>query len=128
MRGLEGRRFLVAGGASGIGEAASHRLAEEGAPVVVADRNAAAAERVAGEIGNRAEWAEYDQGDTASIDRLFATVTSGGPLNGVAVVAGVHPGAIAFADITATAMLDVHRVNVLGVLHMLQDAAVDRRG
>jgi NAD(P)-dependent dehydrogenase (short-subunit alcohol dehydrogenase family) len=131
MRGLQGRRFLIAGGASGIGEAAARRLGEEGALVVVADRNAAEAERVAGEIGPSAEWAEYEQGDAASIDRLFETVAIGGSLNGVAVVAGVHPGAIPFVDITATALLDVHRINVLGVMQMLQVAAAtvvdDRR-
>src|SRR5262245_44349461 len=113
MRGLQGRRFLVAGGASGIGEATAHRLAEEGAQVVVADRNAAAAERVAGEIGANTEWVAYDQGDEKSIGDLYSTVLAGGPLNGVAVVAGVHPGAIPFADITSISFFDIHRVNVL---------------
>lgn len=131
MRGLQGRRFLVAGGASGIGEATAHRLADDGAHVVVADRNADAAERVAGELGADAEWVVYDQGDETSIGELFDTVLAGGPLNGVAVVAGVHPGAVAFADITSATFLDIHRVNVLGVLRMLQLAAAgvvdDRR-
>ena len=131
MRGLHSRRFLVAGGASGIGKATVKRLAEEGARVVVADRNADAAERVAGEIGAGAEWVAYDQGDETSIGRLYDTVLTSGPLNGVAVVAGVHPGAIAFADITSATFADIHRVNVAGVLRMVQLAVAtvtdDRR-
>jgi rhamnulose-1-phosphate aldolase/alcohol dehydrogenase len=49
---LATRTALVTGGGSGIGKAIAHRLAAEGACVVVADRDAASAEKVAGEIGS----------------------------------------------------------------------------
>jgi rhamnulose-1-phosphate aldolase/alcohol dehydrogenase len=49
---LATRTALVTGGGSGIGKAIAHRLAGEGACVVVADRDAASAEKVAGEIGS----------------------------------------------------------------------------
>jgi 2-hydroxycyclohexanecarboxyl-CoA dehydrogenase len=51
---LEGRKALVTGGASGIGEAISARLAAEGAEVFVADIDDEGAARVAAEVGGEA--------------------------------------------------------------------------
>jgi 3-hydroxybutyrate dehydrogenase len=62
---LAGRRALVTGGASGIGEACARRLAAAGAAVTVADRDAEGAERAATEIGGDV-WA-VDLSDTAAL-------------------------------------------------------------
>jgi NAD(P)-dependent dehydrogenase (short-subunit alcohol dehydrogenase family) len=51
-RPLAGRVALVTGGASGIGLATARRLAAEGACVVVADRDSAAADEAAASIGS----------------------------------------------------------------------------
>ncbi|MEV8240322.1 3-hydroxybutyrate dehydrogenase [Microbacterium testaceum] len=69
---LTGRRALVTGGASGIGEAVARRFADAGAQVTVADVNREAAERVAGEIGGRA-WG-VDLSDTVALRELSLDV------------------------------------------------------
>lgn len=62
---LNGRRAIVTGGASGIGEACARAFADAGAHIVIADLDEAAAERVAREIGGEA-W-HIDLGDTAAL-------------------------------------------------------------
>lgn len=67
-RPLEGRRAIVTGGASGIGEACARAFAEAGAEVTVADINADAAQALAEELGGRS-WAA-DLSDTAALEEL----------------------------------------------------------
>lgn len=64
---------IVTGGGAGIGEATCVRFAEEGAAVVVADRDAAAAERVAGclrDAGGRARAVTADMAVEDDIRQL----------------------------------------------------------
>ena len=65
---LSGKRAVVTGGASGIGAAVAARLAADGASVVVADRDAEGAERVAEQVGGE-PWV-VDLGDTAALADL----------------------------------------------------------
>src|SRR5882672_6874944 len=51
---LEGRVAIVTGGGHGIGKAYARRLAEDGAKIVIAELDAAAAERVAAAVGGLA--------------------------------------------------------------------------
>ncbi|MFV2021092.1 bifunctional aldolase/short-chain dehydrogenase [Micromonospora sp. LOL_023] len=69
-RPLAGRIALVTGGGSGIGAATARRLAAEGAAVVVADRDSAAASQVAEDIGgpDRAVAVTVDVTDTDAVD------------------------------------------------------------
>jgi 3-hydroxybutyrate dehydrogenase len=69
---LAGRKALVTGGASGIGEAVAAELAARGAHVTVADVAADAAQRVAERIGGTA-WA-VDLSDTTALDDLSLDV------------------------------------------------------
>jgi rhamnulose-1-phosphate aldolase/alcohol dehydrogenase len=67
---LQGRVALVTGAGSGIGRSIAHRLAAEGACVVVTDLDGEAAQRAATEIGNRdvAVAAKVDVSDEAAIE------------------------------------------------------------
>ncbi|WP_326585149.1 SDR family NAD(P)-dependent oxidoreductase [Streptomyces sp. NBC_00481] len=85
MRGLQGKRIVIAGGATGIGAATAGRLAEEGASVVVGDINVAEAKATAKgitEAGGTAIAVEFDLGDEATIqalvDRTVAAVRAPG--------------------------------------------------
>ena len=71
MFDLEGRSALVTGAGSGIGESVAKAFARAGASVLVTDIDAAAAERVAGEIvadGGVAESAALDVRDRPAAD------------------------------------------------------------
>lgn len=63
-----GRTALVTGGAGGIGAATAHRLAAEGAAVVVADIDAERGERVAAQIRERGHRALFQYCDVSDED------------------------------------------------------------
>jgi NAD(P)-dependent dehydrogenase (short-subunit alcohol dehydrogenase family) len=69
---LDGRRALVTGGATGIGEGIARVLAAAGADVTIGDVDVDGAERVAGELGARA--LHLDVTDPASADAAVAAV------------------------------------------------------
>jgi 3-hydroxybutyrate dehydrogenase len=65
---LDGRRALITGGASGIGRACAVRLAEAGASIVVVDRDAEGAKKVAESVGGQA--VTVDLSDLEAIDAM----------------------------------------------------------
>lgn len=79
MKRLSGKVALVTGGASGIGQASVHALAEDGAAVVVADVNVDGGERVAGEIranGGQALFARTDATAEAEVAALIERIVA----------------------------------------------------
>jgi NAD(P)-dependent dehydrogenase (short-subunit alcohol dehydrogenase family) len=78
---VSGAHIVVTGGAGGIGAALARRFASEGAgTVVVADRDLAGAQAVAGEIGGDAR--EFDAASRESIEGLIADATAeNGPID-----------------------------------------------
>ncbi len=85
--------ILITGGASGIGAATARRLAKR-VPVVVADRDLKAAEKVAADItggGGTALAVEVDVTSKASIASMMDKVKAGaGPLEGLFNNAGIN--------------------------------------
>jgi len=76
---IEGTGALVAGGASGLGEATVRALHEQGALVVVADLDADRGSALAGKLGERARFVEADVTDG---DRLQAAVDAAADVPG----------------------------------------------
>jgi NAD(P)-dependent dehydrogenase (short-subunit alcohol dehydrogenase family) len=64
---IEGASALVAGGASGLGEATARALVENGATVVIADLNAEKGEALAAELGPSASFVQADVTDEAAV-------------------------------------------------------------
>lgn len=71
---LSGKRAVVTGAARGIGEAICRALAAEGVRVAVADLDEAAAEKLAGSIGNGAGGFKIDVRDRASVESCFSSI------------------------------------------------------
>src|SRR5436309_1453877 len=65
---LRGRIAIVTGAGQGIGRATARRFAEEGAVVMVADRNPAGSERTCGELRDYGAEADIWIGDVSSAE------------------------------------------------------------
>ncbi|MCU0491860.1 MAG: glucose 1-dehydrogenase [Chloroflexaceae bacterium] len=72
MQRLTGKRTIVTGAGSGIGRAIAQRFAAEGAYVVVADLDAAAAAQVATELGSACFGLQVDVRSAAAVENLVA--------------------------------------------------------
>ena len=84
---IEGTSALVAGGASGLGEATARALAERGAHVVVADLNAEKGEALASEIGG--SFSQTDVTDEEAVSAAVAKATEAGELRISVSCAGI---------------------------------------
>ncbi|HET6944535.1 MAG TPA: SDR family NAD(P)-dependent oxidoreductase [Gaiellaceae bacterium] len=122
MRGLEGKRVVVTGGTSGIGEATSRRFLEEGARVVAVavgeEEVATAAERIPGLSAIRADIA-----DGVAVRAAFAQVDN--ELGGIDVLvanAGISVRK-PFLEIEESDWQRVLDVNLTGVFFCAQEAA-----
>ncbi len=72
---IENKNAVITGGASGIGRATARRFVNEGANVLIADRNLAAGEQIAKELGASGRKAiahRVDVSDEAQVDEMVA--------------------------------------------------------
>ncbi len=114
------RVSIVTGGGAGIGAAAAHRLAARGDRVVVADRDAAAARRVALEVdGVDVSVDVAAAGSGAAV--VDAAIAAYGRVDAVVASAGIERTAPAGA-ITRDTVEQVYAVNVLGSFEVAQAA------
>lgn len=130
---LPRRVAVVIGGGSGIGRSAAVRFAEEGAHVVVADLDAAAAEAVAtaaaGRFPGRAVGVGVDVRDDGSLDALFRrAVLEFGGLDALFYSAGAAPRFAPIGELGRDDLrqqLEVHYVGAVAAIG--RAAAVMRR-
>jgi meso-butanediol dehydrogenase / (S,S)-butanediol dehydrogenase / diacetyl reductase len=123
MRGLNGKRVLVTGGASGIGAATAARFLEEGSQVCVLDRDAKAGNAIRKQLPTLADVIEADVSSLSQVrEALAAAITQMGGLDVVVNNAGIsirHK----FLDITREEWDKVLAVDLTGVFYVAQTAA-----
>ena len=117
-----GRRAVVTGGASGIGETVARRLSAEGATVAIWDRDAAKAGVVAAEIGGIA--VGLDISDWPAVERAMAeTLDQLGGIDVLVASAGITGPNATLIDYPVDAWKQVFDVNVHGLFHCCKAAA-----
>lgn len=123
---LDGKTILVTGGASGIGAGISKGMAAEGARIVIADLNEAAAEAQASSIRDAGGEATAVQCDVTKRESVQSAIQHAVEVFDQLDVyfnnAGMN-SPMKFLDITESNFNQVMAVNVLGVLIGTQEAA-----
>ena len=118
---------VITGAASGIGEGAARRFAEEGAKLVLGDVDQGALDKLAGELGGTVETRETDVTDRACCEALVeAAIDRFGRIDVLVNDAGVdHLGKLDegdFAEFTKVIETDLY-----GVVHMSRAAIAHLR-
>jgi 3-hydroxyacyl-CoA dehydrogenase / 3-hydroxy-2-methylbutyryl-CoA dehydrogenase len=128
---IQGSGALVAGGASGLGEATARELTARGADVVIADVNEERGAALASELGGVAQFVRADVTDP---DQVQAAVDAGAALPGGLRISVCCAG-IGWAERTAgkrgphtlQPFETVVRVNLIGTFNVLRLAAAAMR-
>ena len=122
---LEGSRAVVTGAARGIGEATARRFCEQGARVVLTDRDGDAVEAAAARLrkaGHDAHGQLLDVTNEADVERVLDTAAD---LLGGLDIAVANAGILAvgpLAELSLAEFEDTLRVNVVGVFLTLKHA------
>jgi meso-butanediol dehydrogenase/(S,S)-butanediol dehydrogenase/diacetyl reductase len=123
MRGLSNKRVLITGGASGIGRATVMRFLEEGARVIVLDRDEAGCRRLEQELPALTAALIANVADAAAVAGAFAQLDE--LCQGLDIL--INNAGISirhnFLDITPAERQQVISVNLSGVFYVAQQAA-----
>ncbi|MEM9581487.1 MAG: SDR family NAD(P)-dependent oxidoreductase [Pseudomonadota bacterium] len=87
MRSFAGKRYWLVGASAGLGEALAHRLAADGAEVVVSARGEEALQKVVADIGGKSSYVTIDVSDADDVARAALEV---GEVDGYVHLAGVY--------------------------------------
>lgn len=123
MRGLENKRTLITGGASGIGMATAIRFREEKAQVIVLDRDESALGQLGQLVPELSTTIQADVSNSDAVDRAFRKIEQlWGGLDILINNAGISTRH-AFLDITIQEWQRVIDVNLTGAFFVAQAAA-----
>jgi len=129
---LAGKIAVITGGAQGIGRGIAFELAEEGAYIMVADINAAGAEKTAADLREKygaksAEALQVDVTDEESVKRLVeeTTLAFGGVDVFIANAGILHAGGL--REMTADKFEQVAKVNYAGYFLCVKHASEPMR-
>jgi NAD(P)-dependent dehydrogenase (short-subunit alcohol dehydrogenase family) len=121
---IDGKVFIVTGGASGLGAGTVRMLTDNGAKVIIADVQVDLGEKVAKELGQ--QFLRCDVASEADGRAVVAAATSAGKLMGLVNCAGIAP-AIKTVGRDGAHPLDVFTrtimVNLVGSFNMIRLAA-----
>ncbi|MDG4826580.1 SDR family NAD(P)-dependent oxidoreductase [Asanoa sp. WMMD1127] len=119
---VKGRRALVTGSTSGLGEATARLLAKEGAEVVIHGRDPGRARKIADSIikdGGSASIAVGDLATDAGADRVAQEALAGGLVDILVNNAGAYEH-LNWADATPEIWVQTYEVNVISGVRMIQ--------
>jgi NAD(P)-dependent dehydrogenase (short-subunit alcohol dehydrogenase family) len=123
MQGLENKRVVITGGASGIGFATAVRFLDEGAKVVILDRDREAGEKLPAELPGLAKFIPCDVSDLSQVQNAIGEAI--GVVGGIDVL--INNAGISirhdFLDITREEWEKVLGVNLNGVFYVAQTVA-----
>lgn len=131
MRGLDGKRILVAGSATGIGAATAQRLAEEGARLQLGDINSEGLDATVGRLsdsGADVAGTVFDLADAASVEAFVGEAVSRlGGLDGVANIAAdlsseTMGNDVALLGMDVTVWEQTLRANLVGYVLLAKQA------
>lgn len=122
---IHGNRFVVAGGASGLGAACVRMLAGQGAQVVIADVNDEAGRELAEQVEG-VQFVHTDVTDEEGVQEAMAQATGSGMLRGAINCAGIAIAAKVLGRESVHPLGSFRRVvevNLMGTFNILRLAA-----